>query len=168
RVLRLGDASGVSRRDVDARGGRRPARRVRSGHCVLRGRSRPRPDAARILLSDRGRHRRGSSKARNAPRRRGDPVPLTKPVSRVAVLAGGRSPEREVSLRSGHRVVTALGSRGHDASLLDPAEAPLVETLAAGALDVCAIALHGKDGEDGTVQRLLETLDIPYTGTGPF
>jgi D-alanine-D-alanine ligase len=89
-------------------------------------------------------------------------------VSRVAVLAGGRSPEREVSLRSGHRVVTALGPRGHDASLVDPAEARLVETLAAGGFDVCAIALHGKDGEDGTVQRLLETLDVPYTGTGPF
>jgi D-alanine-D-alanine ligase len=89
-------------------------------------------------------------------------------VSRVAVLAGGRSPEREVSLRSGHRVTSALESRSHDATLIDPAEAPLVETLAAGAFDVCAIALHGRDGEDGTVQRVLETLRMPYTGTGPF
>jgi D-alanine-D-alanine ligase len=89
-------------------------------------------------------------------------------VSRVAVLAGGRSPEREVSLRSGHRVAAALEARGHDATLVDPAESPLVETLAAGRFDVCAIALHGKDGEDGTVQRVLETLGVPYTGTGPF
>jgi D-alanine-D-alanine ligase len=89
-------------------------------------------------------------------------------MSRVAVLGGGRSPEREVSLRSGHRVAAALESRGHEAALVDPADAPLVETLAAGAFDVCAIALHGKDGEDGTVQRLLETLGVPYTGTGPF
>ncbi|MFL5737493.1 MAG: D-alanine--D-alanine ligase [Actinomycetota bacterium] len=89
-------------------------------------------------------------------------------MSRVAVLAGGRSPEREVSLRSGHRVAAALEARAHDAMLLDPAEAPLVETLAAGRFDVCAITLHGKDGEDGTVQRVLETLGVPYTGTGPF
>ena len=89
-------------------------------------------------------------------------------MSRVAVLAGGRSPEREVSLRSGHRVSSALESRGHDVALVDPGEMPLVETLAAGAFDVCAIALHGKDGEDGTVQRVLETLGVPYTGTGPF
>ncbi|MFL5767451.1 MAG: D-alanine--D-alanine ligase [Actinomycetota bacterium] len=89
-------------------------------------------------------------------------------MSRVAVLAGGRSPEREVSLRSGHRVTAALESRSHDATLIDPAETPLVETLGAGAFDVCAIALHGKDGEDGTVQRVLETLGVPYTGTGPF
>jgi D-alanine-D-alanine ligase len=89
-------------------------------------------------------------------------------VSRVAVLAGGRSPEREVSLRSGHRVVTALETRAHVATLVDPAETPLVEALVEGAFDVCAIALHGKDGEDGTVQRVLETMGLPYTGTAPF
>ncbi len=87
---------------------------------------------------------------------------------RIAVLAGGRSPEREVSLRSGHRVMTALASRGHDAFVLDPAETPLVEALAEGGVAACYLALHGKDGEDGTVQRLLELLGIPYTGTGPF
>lgn len=86
----------------------------------------------------------------------------------VAVLAGGRSPEREVSLRSGHRVATALRSRGHDVRLVDPAEAPLVETLSAATVSACFIALHGKEGEDGTVQRLLELLDLPYTGTGPL
>ena len=89
-------------------------------------------------------------------------------MTRVAVLAGGRSHEREVSLRSGHRVLTALDARGHDATLVDPAEVPLVETLSSGGFEVCAIALHGRDGEDGTVQRLLETLGLTYTGTAPF
>lgn len=87
---------------------------------------------------------------------------------RVAVLAGGRSPEREVSLRSGHRVATALRARGYDALLVDPAEAPLVETVSAATVSACFVALHGKEGEDGTVQRLLELLDLPYTGSGPL
>lgn len=87
---------------------------------------------------------------------------------RVAVLAGGRSPEREVSLRSGHRVTSALLSRGFDALLVDPAERPLVETLSAANVSACYVALHGKEGEDGTVQRLLELLEVPYTGTPPF
>jgi D-alanine-D-alanine ligase len=87
---------------------------------------------------------------------------------RVAVLAGGRSPEREVSLRSGHRVAGALRSRGYEVVLVDPAEVPLVETLSAATVSACFVALHGKEGEDGTVQRLLELLDLPYTGTGPL
>jgi D-alanine-D-alanine ligase len=87
---------------------------------------------------------------------------------RVAVLAGGRSPEREVSVRSGHRVMTALQSRGYQAFVLDPAEEALVETLSAARVSACYVALHGKDGEDGTVQRLLELMRIPYTGTAPF
>lgn len=87
---------------------------------------------------------------------------------RIVVLAGGRSPEREVSLRSGHRVMTALRSRGYDASVVDPAEEPLLETLSAARVSACYVALHGKDGEDGTVQRLLELLGLPYTGTPPF
>ncbi len=88
-------------------------------------------------------------------------------MTRVAVLAGGRSPEREVSLRSGHRVASALQSKGHDVLLLDPADAPFVETLSAAMVSACYIALHGKEGEDGTVQRLLELLEIPYTGSRP-
>jgi D-alanine-D-alanine ligase len=87
---------------------------------------------------------------------------------RVAVLAGGRSPEREVSLRSGRRIQLALQSGGHDVVVVDPAEEPLVETLAERAPDICYLSLHGKEGEDGAVQRLLELLGIPYTGTGPF
>jgi D-alanine-D-alanine ligase len=73
-----------------------------------------------------------------------------------------------VSLRSGHRVTTALRSRGHDADLLDPADVPLVERLGAFAPDVCYLALHGRDGEDGTVQRVLEALGLPYTGARAF
>ncbi len=87
---------------------------------------------------------------------------------RIAVLAGGRSPEREVSLRSGHRVMTALRARDYDAFVLDPADAPFVETLSAARVSACYVALHGKEGEDGTVQRLLELLGIAYTGTPPL
>jgi D-alanine-D-alanine ligase len=87
---------------------------------------------------------------------------------RVAVLAGGRTPERDVSLRSGHRVTHALGERGHDAFLVDPGEVPLAETLVERAPEICYLALHGKEGEDGTVQRLLDLLEIPYTGTAAF
>jgi D-alanine-D-alanine ligase len=88
-------------------------------------------------------------------------------MTRVAVLAGGRSPEREVSLRSGHRVTSALQSRGHDAILLDPAEGPFVENVSAATVSACYIALHGKEGEDGTVQRLLDVLGVGYTGSAP-
>ena len=87
---------------------------------------------------------------------------------RVAVLGGGRSHEREVSLRSGHRVLTALGSIGHDAVLVDPGEVPLAETLLERAPEICYLTLHGAQGEDGTVQRLLELVGLPYTGTGPY
>jgi D-alanine-D-alanine ligase len=87
---------------------------------------------------------------------------------KVAVLAGGRTPERDVSLRSGQRVAHALLERGHEAFLLDPGDAPLVEALQERAPEVCYLALHGKEGEDGTVQRLLDLLAIPYTGTSAF
>jgi D-alanine-D-alanine ligase len=87
---------------------------------------------------------------------------------RVVVLGGGRSPEREVSLRSGHRVVTALTAVGHDAELVDPGEVPLAATLLERAPDICYLTLHGSEGEDGTVQRLLELVEIPYTGTAPY
>ena len=85
---------------------------------------------------------------------------------RVAVLAGGRSPEREISLRSGRRVVAALADRGHEVRALDPTEEPLVGSLAS--VDACYVALHGREGEDGTVQRLLELLGVPYTGSAPL
>lgn len=85
------------------------------------------------------------------------------PSTRVAVLAGGLSLEREVSLRSGRRVAEALEERGHHVSRLDLDEA-LVTTLAKESFQVAYLALHGKAGEDGTVQGLLELLGVPYTG----
>jgi D-alanine-D-alanine ligase len=87
---------------------------------------------------------------------------------RVAVLGGGRSPEREVSLRGAHRVRTALDELGHDAWLVDPGEVPLAEALQERQPDLVWLSLHGKEGEDGTVQRLLDLLALPYTGTASF
>jgi D-alanine-D-alanine ligase len=84
---------------------------------------------------------------------------------RIAVIAGGRTPEREISLRGGRRVLGALETLGHDAILLDPADVKLVESLGAYGPTLCWLALHGKEGEDGTVQRLLDLLAIPHTGT---
>jgi D-alanine-D-alanine ligase len=87
---------------------------------------------------------------------------------RIAVLAGGRSPERDVSHRSGHRVATALAGREYDAVILDPAEVPVVERLLEGQYHAAYLALHGKEGEDGTIQRLLDVLGVPFTGTAAF
>ena len=84
---------------------------------------------------------------------------------RVAVLAGGRSLEREVSRRSGARVEDALRALGHEVAPIDPG-ADLVARLKAERPDVAFIALHGPGGEDGTVQELLEILGIPHTGPG--
>ncbi len=81
----------------------------------------------------------------------------------VAVLCGGISLEREVSLRSGGRVADALGDRGHHVTRLD-VDAELVRTLEEGAFDVAVLALHGSAGEDGTIQSLLELVGLPYTG----
>jgi D-alanine-D-alanine ligase len=87
-------------------------------------------------------------------------------VSRVAVLKGGRSLEREVSLRSGARVEHALERLGHDVVAVDVGP-DLVERLAVARPDVAFVALHGRDGEDGTVQELLELVGVPYTASGP-
>lgn len=84
---------------------------------------------------------------------------------KVAVLKGGRSLERVVSLRSGARVEDALAELGHEVVAIDADEA-LVARLKDEAPDVAFIALHGPGGEDGTVQSLLELLAIPYTGPG--
>jgi D-alanine-D-alanine ligase len=85
-------------------------------------------------------------------------------MSRVAVLKGGRSLEREVSLRSGARVEDALARLGHEVVAIDVG-ADLFERLDAAAADVAFVALHGRDGEDGTVQELLEIAGVPYTGS---
>jgi len=82
---------------------------------------------------------------------------------KVAVLLGGTSAEREVSLNSGSRVLAALRGQGIDAHAFDPAEQPL-EALKG--YDRAFIALHGRHGEDGTIQGALELMDIPYTGSG--
>ncbi len=84
---------------------------------------------------------------------------------KVAVLMGGASAEREVSLMSGSGVLLALKSRGVDAHAFDPAERDLVELKREG-FSRCFVALHGRFGEDGTVQGALELLAIPYTGSG--
>jgi D-alanine-D-alanine ligase len=84
---------------------------------------------------------------------------------KVAVLMGGYSAEREVSFMSGQGVLQALISRGVDAHAFDPAERDISQLKTDG-FDRCFIALHGRFGEDGTVQGALELLGIPYTGSG--
>jgi D-alanine-D-alanine ligase len=84
---------------------------------------------------------------------------------RVAVLMGGASAEREVSLMTGQAVLEALVSRGVHAAAFDPAERPLTELVGSGS-DRVFIALHGPGGEDGAVQGALEWLGLPYTGSG--
>jgi D-alanine-D-alanine ligase len=86
-------------------------------------------------------------------------------MSRVAVLKGGRSLERQVSLKSGARVQDALDRLGHEVIPVDVG-GDLVERLGATRPDIAFVALHGRDGEDGTVQELLEAMGIPYTGSG--
>ncbi len=86
-----------------------------------------------------------------------------KAFGKVAVLFGGKSTEREVSLNSGSRVLAALQRQGVDAHAFDPAERRLDELAA---FDRAFIMLHGRYGEDGTVQGALELMGIPYTGSG--
>jgi D-alanine-D-alanine ligase len=85
---------------------------------------------------------------------------------KVAVLKGGGSLERTVSLRSGARVQQALGRLGHEVVAIDAGQ-DFVEQLHEAAPDAAFVALHGGDGEDGTVQGLLEVIGVPYTGSGP-
>ncbi len=82
---------------------------------------------------------------------------------KVAVLLGGKSAEREVSLKSGNAVLAALKRGGVDAHPFDPAERPLHDLEG---FDRVFIALHGRYGEDGTIQGALELFGIPYTGSG--
>jgi D-alanine-D-alanine ligase len=85
---------------------------------------------------------------------------------KVAVLKGGDSLERQVSLRSGARVEDALDRLGHEVVPVDVGP-DLVDRLGSERPDVAFVALHGRGGEDGTVQELLELLGIPYTASGP-
>ena len=84
---------------------------------------------------------------------------------KVAVLMGGKSAEREISLMSGAGVLKALRAKQVDAHAFDPAERDLAELKREG-FKRCFIALHGRGGEDGTVQGALEVMGIPYTGSG--
>jgi D-alanine-D-alanine ligase len=86
-------------------------------------------------------------------------------LSRVAVLKGGRSLERQVSLKSGARVEDALEHLGHEVVAIDVGH-DLVTRLRDCAPDAAFVCLHGRDGEDGTVQELLEIVGVPYTGSG--
>lgn len=81
----------------------------------------------------------------------------------IAVLSGGISLEREVSLRSGHRVANALEDEGHEVTSLD-LDGEVIDRLTSRRPDVVFLAVHGAAGEDGTVQSLLEVLELPYTG----
>ena len=84
---------------------------------------------------------------------------------RVAVLMGGRSAEREISLASGTAALQALQSAGVDAQGVDTAADNLYDTLVNGGYARAFIALHGRGGEDGVIQGMLETVGIPYTGS---
>ncbi len=96
-----------------------------------------------------------------AARRAGSPADFGK----VAVLLGGDSTEREISLLSGNAVLAALKRRGVDAHAFDPLDRP-VQNLAAEGFDRVWIALHGPGGEDGAMQGALDWLGVPYTGSG--
>src|SRR5215813_9405635 len=90
---------------------------------------------------------------------------MTRKYEHVAVLMGGWSAEREVSLNSGEACASALEGAGYRVTRVD-VQRDIAERLAALRPDVCFNALHGKGGEDGCIQGLLETLQIPYTHSG--
>ena len=92
-------------------------------------------------------------------------VEKTMQFGKVAVMMGGSSAEREISLQSGQAVFEALQRQKVDAHIVDPQE-NLMTQLATGNFDRVFIALHGRGGEDGLIQGLLETLELPYTGSG--
>lgn len=85
---------------------------------------------------------------------------------KIAVLMGGNSAEREISLQSGNAVLAALKRKGIEAVAVDPQNGDYIEQLQNGNFARAFIALHGRGGEDGTIQGLLECLNIPYTGSG--
>ncbi len=84
---------------------------------------------------------------------------------KIAVVRGGRSAEREISLKSGEQVAKALTNRGHNVQEMDLSP-HLLSDLISGSFDIVFLALHGRYGEDGTIQGMLDLFDIPYTGCG--
>jgi D-alanine-D-alanine ligase len=89
-----------------------------------------------------------------------------KPARKIALLSGGDSPEREISLASGDQAERALIEAGYDCIRFDPAETDL-QSIDWQSIDACFIALHGGAGEDGRVQSQLAAWNVPYTGSGP-
>jgi D-alanine-D-alanine ligase len=85
---------------------------------------------------------------------------------KIGVLYGGKSTEREVSLKSGEAVYQGLKQKGYQVVKIDVANADFINIIKDEQIDLAFLALHGKYGEDGTIQGLLEMLDIPYTGSG--
>ncbi len=90
-------------------------------------------------------------------------APLT--TKRIGVLMGGRSAERDISLKSGEAVLAALKRQGYEAVAVD-VDDRVAETVRSERVDIAFIALHGRGGEDGAIQGLLEVMRIPYTGSG--
>jgi D-alanine-D-alanine ligase len=84
---------------------------------------------------------------------------------RIAVLCGGDSDERAISLESGRCVAEALRARGHEVTLIDPAATPPEAALFRD-IDAAFLALHGRNGEDGTIQTLLDRMGLVFTGSG--
>ena len=87
----------------------------------------------------------------------------------IGVLMGGYSSERAISLKSGQGVVSALSSAGHQLTAIDITtqdKNKIIEQIREAKIDIAFIALHGRLGEDGTIQSILEEMDIPYTGSG--
>jgi D-alanine-D-alanine ligase len=89
-----------------------------------------------------------------------------KRILQVALLAGGDSAEREISLKSGQQCLNALRQAGHRVSWIDPADDPGLNQLIGGPFDVALLALHGGSGENGQIQARLKRIGIPYTGSG--
>lgn len=94
--------------------------------------------------------------------------PFDPTACKVAVLRGGTSEERKVSLASGESVAAALKTVGFQVTVLDPAEKQDLIDLIENDYDVAFLALHGRGGEDGTIQGFLETIGLPYTGSGVY
>ncbi len=112
----------------------------------------------KILAEESGRGGAGGIRAQVLPF-----APQEASLGKVAVLLGGRSAEREVSLKSGGAVMDALHASGVDAHAFDPSQCDLMDLKG---YDRVFIALHGRYGEDGTIQGMLELMGIPYTGSG--
>ncbi len=93
-------------------------------------------------------------------------MPMINKSHRIGVLLGGRSAEREISLKSGAAISEALRQRGYWVKEFDPSIEGFINDLSAANIDAAFLALHGRGGEDGSIQGLLEQMEIPYTGSG--